>query len=156
MSKAVVLAMVIGGLLMAPATARLVGRSVADNPLQGVWRVMDAQGQAGPGVYIFTARHYSMMTASPDRPDITDTSQATADELRALWNPMIANSGVYEIDGSLVTIHPIVAKIPVVMKPGAYEVYAFAIQDKTLSLTQRRNVRGPVEGRPPTMLLRAE
>jgi hypothetical protein len=34
-----------------------------------------------------------MMVASTDRPDIADTSQATADELRALWNPMVANAG---------------------------------------------------------------
>ena len=27
------------------------------------------------------------------------------------------------------TIRPIVAKIPVVMKPGAYEVYAFRVED---------------------------
>jgi hypothetical protein len=53
-----------------------------------------------------------MMVASTDRPDMTDTSQATADELRALWNPMAANAGVYEVAGNLVTIRPIVAKIP--------------------------------------------
>jgi len=116
-------------------------------------------GPSGPawrGVYIFTSRHYSMMVASPDRPDITDTTQATADELRALWNPMAANAGVYEVAGNLVTIRPIVAKIPVVMKPGAYEVYAFSVEDNTLSLTQQRNVRGPVEGRATTKLVRLE
>ena len=156
MWKQITLVLAIAGLAVVPAKARLAAVAAPENPLLGVWRVMDAQGQPGSGVYIFTARHYSMMTASTDRPDITDTSQASADELRALWNPMIANSGVYEIDGNLVTIHPIVAKIPVVMKPGAFEVYAFAIDGKTLSLTQRRNVRGPVEGRSPTMLRRAE
>jgi hypothetical protein len=31
------------------------------------------------------------------------------------------------------------------MKPGAYEVYEFKIEGNTLTLTQRRNVRGPVE-----------
>jgi hypothetical protein len=31
------------------------------------------------------------------------------------------------------------------MKPGAYEVYEFKIDNNTLTLTQRRNVRGPVE-----------
>ena len=97
-----------------------------------------------------------MMVASADRPDIVDTSQATADELRALWNPMAANAGAYEVEGNLVTIRPIVAKIPVVMKPGAYEVYAFRVENDTLSLTQQRNVRGPVEGRAPTTLVRIE
>ena len=32
-----------------------------------------------------------------------------------------------------------------VMKPGANEVYEFKIDGNTLTLTQRRNVRGPVE-----------
>lgn len=145
----------LSGLVIVPTHTRFV-RAAADNPLQGVWRVVDQAGQPGAGVYIFTSKHYSMMVASTDRPDIVDTSQATADELRALWNPMAANAGVYEVEGNLVTIRPIVAKIPVVMKPGAYEVYAFSVKDRTLTLTQQRNVRGPVEGRAPTTLVRLE
>jgi hypothetical protein len=39
----------------------------------------------------------------------------------------------------LITIHPLVAKIPVVMKPGANEVYRFRIDGKTLTLRQVRN-----------------
>jgi hypothetical protein len=58
---------------------------------------------------------------------------------------MIGNAGAYEISGNQVTIRPVVAKIPVVMKPGAFEVYEFKIEGNTLTLTQRRNVRGPVE-----------
>ena len=143
------------GLFIVPAHMRLVS-AVGDSRLQGAWRVVDQAGRPGAGVYIFTSRHYSMMVASADRPDIVDTSQATAGELRALWNPMAANAGVYEVEGNLVTIRPIVAKIPVVMKPGAYEVYAFRVEGDTLSLTQQRNVRGPVEGRAPTKLVRVE
>ena len=149
------LGVALGGLVIVPAHTRVIG-AAADNPLQGVWRVVDQAGRPGAGIYLFASRHYSMMVASTDRPDITDTSQATADELRALWNPMVANAGAYEIEGNLVTIRPIVAKIPVVMKPGAYEVYAFHVENNTLSLTQQRNVRGPVEGRAPTKLVRVE
>jgi hypothetical protein len=147
--------MALGGLVIVPAHTRFVD-AAADNPLIGVWRVVDQAGRPGAGVYIFTSRHYSMMVASTDRPDITDTSQAAADELRALWNPMPASAGSDEVADNLVTIRPIVAKIPVVMKPGAYEVYAFRVEDNTLSLTQQRNVRGPVEGRAPTKLVRIE
>ena len=60
-----------------------------------------------------------MVLAATDRPDIADTSKATADELRATWGPLLANAGTYEVSGDLITIHPFVAKIPVVMKPGA-------------------------------------
>ena len=155
MWKRLVFGVALGGLVIVPTHTRTVS-AAANDPLQGVWRVVDQTGQPGAGVYIFTSRHYSMMVASPDRPDIADTSQATADELRALWNPMVANAGVYEVAGNLITIRPIVAKIPVVMKPGAYEVYAFRVENKTLSLTQQRNVRGPVEGRATTKLVRVE
>jgi hypothetical protein len=42
------------------------------------------------------------------------------------------------------------------MKPGAYEVYGFRVEDNTLTLTQKRNVGGPVEGRAPTKVVRLE
>jgi hypothetical protein len=115
----------------------------ADNPVQGAWQVTSANGFAG--IFIFSAKHYSMMAASTDRPDIADLSKATADEVRALYGPMIGNAGAYEMSGNQITIRPVVAKIPVVMKPGAYEVYEFKIEGNTLTMTQRRNVRGPVE-----------
>ena len=126
----------------------------ANNPLMGVWRVDGSQSLAG--LYLFTSAHYSMIAAAPDRPDISDTSKATADELRALWGPMLANAGAYEIAGDLVTIRPVVAKIPVVMKPGAYEVYRFRIEGDTLSFTQVRNARGPVERGSTLKLVRVE
>jgi hypothetical protein len=98
-----------------------------------------------------------MMAAASDRPEIADMSKATADELRAVWNPMIANSGVYELQGDLLTIRPIAAKFPVVMKPGAFEIYSFRVQDKTLWLTQKQNARGQaVQGAAPTKLTRVE
>src|SRR5262249_6871417 len=107
-------------LFLPPTDARLV-HAGADNPLEGVWQVMEVGGQPAAGVYIFTAKHYSIMFAATDRPQIDDTSKATADELRAMWGPMAANAGTYDVSGNLVTIRPIVAKIPVVMKPGANE-----------------------------------
>jgi hypothetical protein len=64
------------------------------------------------------------------------------DELRAIWGPLLANAGSYEVSGDLITIHPLVAKVPVVMKSGANEVYRFRIEGKTLTLRQVRNARG--------------
>jgi len=126
------------------AATRSSVMTAAENPLQGAWQVMNPpNGMAG--IFIFSGKHYSMMAASTERPDITDLSKATADDLRALYGPMVGNAGVYEIAGNQVTIRPVVAKIPVVMKPGAYEVYEFKIENNNLTLTQRRNVRGPVE-----------
>ena len=73
-------------LFLLPTHDRIVG--AADNPLEGAWQVMDVGGQPAAGVYIFTAKHYSIMFATTDRPQIDDTSKATADELRAMWGPM--------------------------------------------------------------------
>lgn len=142
-------------LLFLPTHSRIV--RAADQPLQGAWQVMDVGGQPAAGVYIFTGKHYSMMVASTDRPQIDDTNKATADELRAMWGPMVANAGTYEVSGNLATIHPIAAKIPVVMKDGANEVYAFRIEDGVLSFTQQRNARGvTVQGAATTRLRRVE
>ena len=113
----------------------------ADSPLMGVWQV-DAGASTQAGLYMFTATHYSMLAATTDRPDIADTNKATADELRAIWGPLLANAGSYDISGELITIRPIVAKIPVVMKAGSNEVYRFHIEGKTLTLQQVRNARG--------------
>ena len=130
----------------------------AASPLEGVWQVMGAAG--GPqvsGLYIFTRGHYSMMAASAERPDLVDMNAATADQLRAVFGPVAANSGTYDVAGDLVTIHPIAAKFPVVMKPGATEVYAFRIEGNTLYFTQRRNARGvDVQNAMPTRLMRVE
>jgi hypothetical protein len=141
MLKRIIVVTLIGMSLMA-ASGRSIMKAAA-NPLQGAWLVTNANGFTG--IFIFSAKHYSMMAASTDRPEITDLSKATADEVRALYGPMVGNAGAYEISGNEVTIRPVVAKIPVVMKPGAYEVYEFKIDGTTLTLTQRRNVRGPVE-----------
>jgi hypothetical protein len=141
MLKRILVAMVAGMFLLTAGGPKIM--TAAENPLQGAWQVNASSGMAG--IFIFSGKHYSMMAASTERPDITDLSKATADEVRALYGPMIGNAGVYEIAGNQVTIRPVVAKIPVVMKPGAYEVYEFRIENNNLTLTQRRNVRGPVE-----------
>lgn len=118
-----------------------VAAMAADPSLAGVWKLDDAQSGL-IGLYIFTPTHYSMMAAARDRPDIVDTGKATADELRAMWGPMLANTGTYEISGDLMTIHPVAAKFPVVMKPGGNEVYRFHLEGNTLTLQQVRNARG--------------
>jgi len=136
------LVVVMACLFLTSSQARMV-RAVAASPLEGVWQVIDVGGTAAAGLYVFTpGNHYSIMFATKDRPQIDDTNKASADELRAMWGPMAANAGTYEVSGNLVTIRPIVAKIPIVMVPGANEVYAFSVDGKTLSLRQQRNARG--------------
>jgi hypothetical protein len=55
----------------------------------GAWQLDPGQsGQAA--LYLFTPTRYSMVLAATDRPDIADMSKATADELRAIWGPLLA------------------------------------------------------------------
>ena len=141
----------VGPILLATAFSSAFA---ADSPLVGAWEL--DPGQAGQAaLYLFTPTRYSMVLAAT--PDIADMSKATADELRAIWGPLLANAGTYEVSGDLITIHPLVAKIPVVMKPGANEVYRFRIEGKTLSLRQVRNARGvAVDSAPTFKLVRVE
>jgi len=128
----------------------------ADARLVGAWQLDPGQsGQAG--LYLFTPTRYSMVLAATDRPDLADMSKATTEELRAIWGPLLANAGTYEVSGDLITIHPVVAKVPVVMKSGATEVYRFRIEGKLLTLTQVRNARGvAVESAPTFKFVRVE
>jgi hypothetical protein len=154
MVKRALMIAALGALILLPTDARVV--SAANNPLQGAWQVVDPTGRTA-GLYIFAGTHYSMMVASTERPDVADLNKASADDVRALYGPMAANAGVYEIEGNTVTIRPIVAKFPVVMKPGANEVYGFRVEDTTLFLTQQRNARGAiVQNASTTRLARVE
>jgi hypothetical protein len=63
----------------------------ADSPSVGAWQLDPGQsGQAA--LYLFTPTRYSMVFAATDRPDIADMSKATADELRAIWGPLLSYS----------------------------------------------------------------
>ena len=137
----------VGPILLATAFSTAFA---ADSPLVGAWQLDPGQsGQAA--LYLFTPTRYSMVLAATDRPDIADMSKATTDELRAIWGPLLANAGTYDVSGDLITIHPLVAKVPVVMKPGATEVYRFRIEGKMLTLRQVRNARGVAVDSAPTL-----
>jgi hypothetical protein len=124
--------------------------------IQGVWRIVEATVTGPnartiafgdrPNLTIITARHYSRVEVQADgpRPVLTDVAKASADELRAVWGPLVAEAGTYDAtpDG-LVTMRPIASKNPAVMGPGVFITYAYKIDGNTLSLTQQRNQNGP-------------
>ncbi len=68
----------------------------------------------GLGLLIFTERHYSMFVNSGDRPDVPPGSGPLAtDELRlAAFASFIANAGTYEVSGSKLTLHLMLARSP--------------------------------------------
>ena len=124
-------------------------------PIQGVWRVVEAR-TTGPGartiafaerpnLTIITARHYSRVEVQADgpRPMLADVAKASADELRAVWGPFVSEAGTYELTPGSVTMRPIASKNPAVMGAGVFITYSYKLDGDTLSLTQERNQNGP-------------
>jgi hypothetical protein len=147
-------------LIVALAVWSLAGQRASSQSkppsIQGAWRIVEAaiSGPAPrtisfagrPNLTIFTAKHYSRVEVQSDapRPALPDAAKATADELRAVWGPFVAEAGTYDVtaDG-LVTVRPIASKNPAVMGQGVFITYAYKLDGDTLSLTQQRNQNGP-------------
>jgi FAD binding domain in molybdopterin dehydrogenase len=49
------------------------------------------------------------------RPVLANPATATAEELREVWGPFVAEGGTYELTENLITMHPIAAKNPAAM-----------------------------------------
>ena len=124
--------------------------------IQGVWRIVEASITGSqprtiafaerPNLTIITGRHYSRVEVQADgpRPIVADVTKASADQLRAVWGPFVAEAGTYEITPeNLITMRPIASKNPAVMGPGVFVTYSFKLDGDTLSLTQQRNQSGP-------------
>ena len=106
--------------------------------LEGVWKVAEVAPPASntnekptpitspqPGLLIFTKGYYSGMSVTANQPRTAaapakDPSTLTDAEKIARyeqWAPFIANAGTYELKGSTLTMHAMVAKNPDVMGP---------------------------------------
>ena len=140
------------GLALIPAT-NIVGQSKA-GPLEGVWQTVQvtmggtqpATMKPGANLAIFSGRHYSRVEVHTEktRPVLANPATATADELREVWGPFVAEAGTYELSGDQLTLHPIVSKNPAAMAAGVSVVYSCKLDGKTATLTAQRDLRGPV------------
>ena len=123
--------------------------------IQGVWRIVEAT-ITGPGartiafserpnITIITAKHYSRVEVQADgpRPVLADVAKASADELRAVWGPVVCEAGTYELTPDSLTMRPIASKNPAVMGQGVFITYSYKLEGDTLLLTQQRNQNGP-------------
>jgi hypothetical protein len=150
----------------------LVGSGFAQtsspSSLQGVWKVTEVtttgpsaskQTAPQPGLYIFTGKHYSIVTINSDkpRPDLPqDATTATLEQLRAAWDPFTAQAGTYEVKGSDVTFRPLAAKNPSVMKAGNFSTSSFKIEGATLTLVNKATQAGPATNPTTRKLTRVE
>jgi hypothetical protein len=137
--------------------------------LQGVWRVVErtsttaapyraagTQRNPQPGFYIFTGRHYAQVVINSDkpRPELPDVAKATADQLRAVWDPLVAQAGTYDFTGDVVTMHPVAMKTPA--PSGAVATWSYKLDGTTLTMTQKTNQAGPIANPVTLKFTRAE
>ena len=126
--------------------------------LQGVWQTVEVT-VTGPGartitipeprpnLIIVTAKYYSRVEVHSDgpRPMLANVAKASADELRAVWDPFVGEAGTYEVtDGNVMTMRPLVAKNPAAMAPGAFITYSYRLEGDTLWVTFQKNQDGPI------------
>ena len=126
--------------------------------LQGVWQAVEVT-VTGPGagtitipeprpnLIIVTAKYYSRVEVHSDgpRPMLANVAKASADELRAVWDPFVGEAGTYEVtDGNVLTMRPLVAKNPAAMAPGAFITYSYKLDGDTLWVTFQKNQNGPI------------
>lgn len=140
--------------------ALLIGNDVAAQSkpasIQGVWQVVEVT-TTGPdarkitqvpgNLTILTARHYSRVEVHTDqaRQQPADISKASADELRGVWGPFVAEAGTYQITGTnLVTLRPIVSKNPLAMAKGSFRTFSYKLDGDTLWITEQSTQSGPV------------
>lgn len=142
------------GLIAALLIVAAAGLAVAQTTtsIQGVWRVTevvvtgaDAETNKSPqpGLYMFGKQHYSIVTISGTAPRKDFGNAANAAKLTdaekiarfAAWDALTANSGTYQVSGTTLTTHPMVAKNPAVM--GSTATREFKIDGKTLTLVQK-------------------
>jgi hypothetical protein len=125
--------------------------------IQGAWQAVEIT-TTGPGartitireprpnLTIITGKHYTRVEDQSEKPRavLADPAKASADELRAVWGPFVAEAGTYELTGdNLITMRPIVSKNPAVMGPGVFITYSLKRDGNTMWVTQQRNQNGP-------------
>ena len=121
---------------------------------EGVWRTVEVvvpgptpqTFRSAATMAIFHGKHYSRVEVHAEgaRPVLKDPATASADELRAVWGPFVAEAGTFEVTGNnVVTMQAMVAKNPAAMTNGATSVYTYQRSGDTLTLTQTRTPSGP-------------
>jgi hypothetical protein len=144
---ALIVAMVAGRMAAAPSAAE------ANAAVQGVWRTLEVVVPGATGrtfrptatLAIFHGRHYTRVEvhAEQPRPLLSNPADASADQLRAVWGPFVAEAGTFEVSGSEITMRATVAKNPAAMRDGASSVYTFRREGDGLTLTELNTIAGP-------------
>lgn len=140
-------------LLSIPATGLAQGGAAA-SPIDGVWKVAEVlttganastNSSPQPSLVIFTRGHYSYISLNgasprPAVPPAKDPAKLTDAEKLARyedWSPLTANAGTFEIKGTTLTRHLMVAKNSGLMRNPTPSVSEFKLEGNTLWLTSK-------------------
>lgn len=163
-----VLAVSLAAALLSGSAWSAADAQTTTDRISGAWRVAevtrtDESGKrrtlpAQPGLYLFTARHYSITRVDSEqpRPDVPSELTHTADSYRDIWGPFAAQAGTYRIEGDRMTTRPLVAKNPSVMRHGNANTYTWRVIADTLWLRHVGDRSGPVRDGAIHKLVRAE
>jgi hypothetical protein len=148
--------------LLAVVPAWAAAPSPARHPVEGAWKVVEVAvtgdraentPNAQPGLFIFGQKHYSMMWVRGAKARAPYAGEVpTTEEKIAAFESFTANTGTYEVSGSTLTIHPMVARSPNFMG-GASSRYHFRVEGDSLWLTEKSaDMRYRIGGKvvPPT------
>ncbi len=124
----------------------LSAQGTARKPIEGVWKVTeivvtgaDASNVPNPqpSLVIFTASHYSMMYVTGNQArKLFNAEDPTNAEKIAAFDSFVANTGTYDLSGTTLTLHPIVARNPGYMA-GGFDKYQFRIDGTTMTLVEK-------------------
>jgi hypothetical protein len=149
-------ARLVAALAMTTLCVALVGVSAQSgrSPLEGAWELQNVTfAKPDPtnpvtkpiGMIIFSGTNYSIVYVTNSiRTPLPGDGTATADQLRDIWGPLVANAGTFQVSGNTLTTRAKVAKNPRAMAPGAFGEFTFAIKGDTLTVTAVKNDQGPV------------
>lgn len=160
---------ILNSILAVTAAGGLSGAAIALRApsIDGVWQAVEVT-TSGPGartikplqpnLSIITAKHYSHIDIHADgpRPVLSDAENASADDLRRAWGPVVAEAGTYELSSESFVTRPVVSKNPAAMTAGSFTSYAFRVAGDSLWLTPQRDSRGAVKNPPTIKLVRVE
>jgi hypothetical protein len=163
------LTLAVGVVLLVVFALPLAGQrsNRASLTLRGAWKVVErtTTGPNGslnrtpqPGLWIFTDGYFSSVTvtSAQPRPDLPDAAKATADELRAVWGPLVAQAGTYDTAGDILTFRYVVNKNPGGMKPGSFQAWVYKLEGNTLMAIQKNTENGPNANPATLQLVRVE
>jgi hypothetical protein len=137
------------------------------SPLEGAWELQNATYPKPPnnpvtkprGMVILSGNRYSLIVVNDsERPTLRqdDVVKATADQLRAVWGPLTAHAGTFQIAGNMITMRPAVVKNNPPNASSFFFEHTFTLKGDSLTMTESGFPGGPPSNPRTLHLIRAK